>query len=655
MFSFDVAFCYLVATVAGSYNLKRILQPSAWTYTTVAIFLALITKTDTVAVPHKPAVEGQLLPEIAEEKKLNRFVHIGEASIKMGSAYVTTSLEFLSVLCALEKFVKYADDMYEAGDNAGGKRPIHGKNWWLRPYRERIHEAHRKMNSIVDSLQLSEPYSCIHAEGKSRRKRAIFTLLKLGGMALNIGQMYAVDRKVNGLSKKVDIIATRINATDTRLGKLTEEFKKWQVSTAEQFEGINTRYHFSLQVDKAEELVRNIRFVVNQLHNGKLDSTLIGEEKLKSQVQTIKTLAEAKNQKLPALAAQSLYTLPLSYYIRSDGILNLYIDIPLISSQLLMNLYRQIPIPFRLEGQDFQFDTMDEFILVGQSVNDVFTTLTRAQFNNCNNMDGLLICSDVPALLRHDVRLEGKDRQRCTYALFDTDARAVANFCTVSPPKHLEVVHYMGHNRFVMYTSHPAELEVNCPKLPATKFIVKHTATIYLPAGCTAKTEANYFYALSRVESDNTHLDKFVDSDDFLRRVENQTDLLGLDMKDKNQWLLETLHKDISTIQEVVEHEQDDYVLKNFSTPAGIAALVALSLITAAATTSGYVVFRYRRKIKALIRFINTSRDILRLKGRTRSFRQKLGGVIVGKPPKSPIGSDVDTEDTTLGDAETNV
>jgi len=406
-------------------------------------------------------------------------------------------------------------------------------------------------------------------------------------------------------------------------------------------------------------LVRNVRFVVNQLHNGKLDSTLIGESALQSEILKIQTLAANKDQKLPAIAAQSLYTLPISYKIPSNGYLYIYIDIPLLSNKLNMDLYRQIPIPFRVDNRDYLFNTQDSYLLVGKSPTDVFTTLNDAQFNRCNNLDGLLVCSEVPNLLRHDEYLQGKDKQRCTYALFDADAVAVANFCTVQPPQHLEVVHFLGNNLFVMYTSRPVDLEVNCPEQTTYKFQVNHTATIFMPAGCTAETRANYFYALSRVESDNNHLNQFVDSSSFLQKVNQQKGLLSKDMLDPAQYRIEanqvllhdlqdslhavynevdSVHQEMDSVNNELDSvyatmgydERPNHVAQDMTSPSGITAIVALSIIAGTMAITGVAVYKHRRNIKALIRFINTNEEMIKLKGQFKTWRQVLGAKIAG-------------------------
>ena len=628
-------------------SLKRILLHSGWTLTTLGIFIALITSSDTAAVPHATPEAEVLDPDVFEEEKLNRFVHIGKANIKMGSAYITTSIEFLQVLCALEQFHKQALALK-------GEGHIHRQSRWLKPYVARINSAAEDMRNIKDSLMLEKPFSCAPKKEKSRKKRALFTLLKLGGMALNIGQMYAVDRKVSGLSKKVDIIASKVRATDTKLGALLRDFRAYKTFAAEQFHQQEQKHQFIDKVVHAENMVANVRFVVNQLHNGKLDSTLIGEDELQHELKSIKAQAATKQQKLPSLAAASLYSLPISYYIRENGDLHLYIEMPLLSTKISMNLYRQIPIPFRIDDKDYLFDTQDEYLLVGESPTDVFTTLSEAQFLKCTNLDGLLVCADVPTLLRHDELLQGKDRQRCTMALFASEARAVATFCTVIPPQHLEVVHHLGHNKFVMYTSKPVDLKIKCHERPQVTFTVKHVATIFMPAGCTAETRANYFYALTRVDSDNDHLDHHVTSTKFLSKVEQQTDLLGSQMQDQNQWRIESnqemldglstnfsdMHVTMEKFDERMrhvyraigeEHMYDDDPLHDLSTPGSISALVALALIFTSGTITGTMVFCYRKKIKALIRFVNTSAELKRLKGETRSFRQKIGAKIAGK------------------------
>ena len=45
---------------------------------------------------------------------------------------------------------------------------------------------------------------------------------------------------------------------------------------------------------------------------------------------------------------------------------------------------------------------------------------------------------------------------------------------------------------------------------------------------------------------------------------------------------------------------------------------------------TGVAVYKHRRNIKALIRFINTNEEMIKLKGQFKTWRQVLGAKIAG-------------------------
>jgi len=254
----------------------------------------------------------------------------------------------------------------------------------------------------------------------------------------------------------------------------------------------------------------------------------------------------------------------------------------LLSETVQMDLFKLTPIPFHAHGHDYVFDLPDPYLAVGVQPATTFTTLSDTAFARCNNLQGIFVCPQIPVLLKHSARLRGTDKQRCTYSLFRKDPTTVAEFCSLSRPKNVEIVHEMGHNTFVLYSSSTVTLNIDCPDSAMEYHTIQHTASVYLPAGCEAYTFSSWFFSPTIVEGEVATKDVKVHALTFLDAIEHMTGF-----------------NPISHMLQTEEEDRED--AKSVTRPAGLIALTALIGVAAIIALGLFLALRYRRHVQAFL------------------------------------------------------
>jgi len=509
---------------------------------------------------------------------------MGKAAIQTGSAYVVAETPLLQAKCDIMEFKDFLHNW---------NKTLTSPNKHLTEAYEDVKGLHMQAENIIDSLSLREPFLCSDTHDKRFLGLGLgLSLLKFGGTALNFAQMQALRGKVHGLSSDVNLIATRVNTNKASIDKLRTSFHLHRLNTDHRFDAIDNLLTLQSKMDKARAMISNMRIIANQLHANKLDASLIAAKDFKAQVQKIKDKANKIRRKVPPMSVPELYEMPLSFAIDKRGTLITFAEIPLLSETVQMNLFKLTPIPFHAEGHDYVFDLPDPYLAVGVQPATTFTTLSDTAFARCNNLQGLFVCPQIPVLLKHSARLKGKDKQRCTYSLFRMDPTTVAEFCTLSSPKNVEIVHEMGHNTFVLYSSSTVTLNINCPDAPMEYHTILHTATIYLPAGCEAFTFSNWFHAPAIVESDVATKDVKVHALKFLDAIEHMTGF--------------------NPISHMLQTEEDDREdAKSVTRPGGIIALAALVGVAAIIGLVTFLAIRYRKHMRAFLMMLKGNFEAL--------------------------------------------
>jgi len=320
----------------------------------------------------------------------------------------------------------------------------------------------------------------------------------VGGNALTQFQMDKLRDQINTNTDQINQIAVHVQRHETELHNFNLRQKKFLNYTIENFGRINTKVELEKQVNNARSTFSHIRHIANVLRDGRLEAALIHPETMKTMLTSLKLQAQHKSLHIPELSAEILGQLPTSYSFDGEN-LSIYVSIPLTNAKWDMTIYKFSQLPFQVEDQWVELQTSKSYLMTATGPSGIFTTMTEAQFRDCQIIGGTHICDLQPIIKKAESSLEGVDEDRCLHAAHKKHFFSLKRVCTLQPATTTEKVVALGNNQFGLYTRTETTVTITCPNLELPSYAVQGLALIYLPAGCHADTHASYFWGTTLI------------------------------------------------------------------------------------------------------------------------------------------------------------
>ena len=442
---------------------------------------------------HLVNISGET-PTITHNAEIIQFSFEGKASVSMGNAYVQTVFPLQEAICSVQ-FFDYKVSRMTTSDN----------NFFF--HNDTLHHDFKPIIKDMDAIMASVGVAgiqCSFHHEHERQKRGLLAVAGgvslFGGMALTQVQMHQLRSSIHDLKKHVNTIVRTVGQQHTLIGRNTESLKELYNRTNEQYETLQIQMALNKAADKAREVRDNTRAVVNMLKMGHLDSTLVHNAPLKKQLDEINAVANKHRLMVPNLSTAAVHSYPTSYDFNTTHLL-IYTKIPLLSQKFELDIYKFNQQPFNTEDGWHEFVTSRPFLAVGKRPATVFSTFSDAEFNRCRVVAGYWVCEQSPQLKKNQANLEGKDDDRCLYALWAKDAEATRVFCTLTRAESVLRTVSLGYNTFILYTPEPVNVIFDCPGKKTVSERVNHTATFFLPAGCYAETPATFDWGMMDISS----------------------------------------------------------------------------------------------------------------------------------------------------------
>ena len=431
-------------------------------------------------------------PTITHNAEIIQFSFEGKASVSMGNAYVQTVFPLQDAICSVKQFEHHVSHMTKSD-----------QHFFF--YNDSLHHDFKPIIKDMDAIMSSVGAQAISCDfHQERQKRGLLAtmggLTLFGGMALTQVQMHQLRHSIHDLKKHVNTIVRTIGEQHTLIGRNTESLRQLYNLTTEQFGTHQIQIALNKAADKAREVRDNTRAVVNMLKMGHLDSTLVHNGPLKAQLDEINAVANKHRLTVPNLSTAAVHSYPTSYDFNDTHLL-IYTKIPLLSQKFELDIYKFNQQPFHTEDGWHQFVTSRPYLAVGKRPATVFSTFSEAEFNRCRIVAGYWVCKQSPQLKKNQANLEGKDDDRCLYALWAKDSEATRVFCTLTRAESVLRTVSLGYNTFILYTPDPVNVVFDCPGKKTVNERVNHTATFFLPAGCYAETPATFDWGMMDISS----------------------------------------------------------------------------------------------------------------------------------------------------------
>ena len=431
-------------------------------------------------------------PTITHNAEIIQFSFEGKASVSMGNAYVQTVFPLQDAICSVQLYEHQVQHMPESDP-------------FFIFYNATLWNDFKSIIRDMDAIMASVGVGAINCGfQRDRQKRGLLAVLGgltlFGGMALTEVQMQQLRNSIHDLKNHVNTIVRTVGQQHTLIGRNTEALRQLYNRTSHQYQQLQVQLALNHAADKAREVRDNTRAVVNMLKMGHLDSTLVHNGPLKAQLDEINAVANKHRLMVPNLSTAAVHSYPTSYDFNDTHLL-IYTKIPLLSQKFELDIYKFNQQPFDTKDGWHQFVTSRPYLAVGKRPATVFSTFSEAEFNRCRIVAGYWVCEQSPQLKKNQANLEGKDDDRCLYALWAKDADATRVFCTLTRAESVLRTVSLGYNSFILYTPEPVNVIFDCPGRKTVSERVNHMATFFLPAGCYAETPDTFNWGMMDISS----------------------------------------------------------------------------------------------------------------------------------------------------------
>ena len=434
-------------------------------------------------------------PIVKEASHVLRFRDLGPAAVQKGKAYLRTSIGIQDAICKIYKL----DWQMQQGamDYRNQYKHMLGVQW-----NNTMKDIKDDMASIVTSMGLTSHIKCDFFPGHHRSRRSIMpALIAIGGGLLNQVRMRRYKNIIEDNRDKINTVVATVERHQTILHQLSAGLRDLTDYVNNELKQLQAERRLTYALNRCHRVVDHFRHVANVLNDGRLEATLVHPSIIDKLLVSIQNEVADQRLQTPNINTLALGGLPTSWYIE-EGVLEIMVEIPLISSQWSMSIKKINLLPFQIGQQFVDIQTDKQYLLLG-SPSALFATLTEAEFAQCKVMGGTTICPLEPRLQKKNARLEGIDHNRCLFALSQDDYVGAKTHCPLTPASMTEKVVYVGKNNFAVFTTESMVIQITCgPNKPKHRARISHMATVYLPPGCEADTPSGFFWGNTEIDTE---------------------------------------------------------------------------------------------------------------------------------------------------------
>jgi hypothetical protein len=239
-----------------------------------------------------------------------------------------------------------------------------------------------------------------------------------------------------------------------------------------------------IAADLIEDRIGNLEVGLFQLLSHTLSPKLVPATDVIRAVAKLQVIVDKHGYKIPSKDLSFIYQLETSFLLNKNGILTIYLHLPLIKNGDVLSIYEYVNIPMALEGSKNAIRIVPESELLAVTKHrDMFILLNAVQLEGCTKLGSKYICSGIDYLLKNF-------NDYCVTALFLSESEHAKRLCSTTVVPAQIVVEQLSRLQYLVY--HPNEQMITkvCPNKPEERITFRGAETINLNDGCFAHSTA---------------------------------------------------------------------------------------------------------------------------------------------------------------------
>jgi len=307
----------------------------------------------------------------------------------------------------------------------------------------------------------------------------------------NIGEQYQLGKRVTKNEENIKEIwkvtqnhSDHLYALDLQIDNVQKIFKDLQTNNPAVISSVLSNFNMEVK-----DLAKTTQTTMAMAHMNKLNPDMFSSEVLEEITSHIQDLANNKSLITHTQRVADLFQLPLSYIYQPESLkLELILHVPLVHEDHLMDMYRFLPLPLKIEELDYNMipDVGHEDIFAYGKYNTY-------QVLSANDLTKCLLIADVYFCRGRQV-LKTNFKKSCLAGIFKKDKQTILAYCKFKLHPNDEQVFQIDKDTYMVYT--PAEIvtDLICNRRQ-TPLHIKTGQQFKLAPGCRTSLADHKIYA----------------------------------------------------------------------------------------------------------------------------------------------------------------
>jgi hypothetical protein len=457
------------------------------------------------------------------------FHHIGETVHAVSFAHLTLDVDYTAIELQLDlaerALINVANELVPEEETA---RAYERREWTPNP---------DQVKSLLNTIQLSitdgkeriqilskqEPPEQQMTPYPSRKKRFLGVLAAGAGIigslflgAYNTYQITELKKDLGRAKEERKHIIQELLDTETTLNKYGERMMKVTSAVENLYKWKAAQYSYDREMIRIMEIETMVNYLlgkvaqlegtVTALAAHKVYPALLQGGKLKEVYAKVERQANDKGYTLMTRGPYDLLQLDASFLFTKNGI-HVFIHVPMTLDKDVMDLYRYIPVPFRVADNLYMNVHTEQDVIAVSQDGELFKAMKHSDLTDCTHKGTTYLCARQNVMhTKAGVDSRESDPVLCAWNLFHQNYDKIKTTCKTQLSGPRDMVVQISANEFLVLTVKPKQGKMRCTGRRDQPFSVNTVTKVKVPEGCTADVGQQIFAAANQIEADKIAL-----------------------------------------------------------------------------------------------------------------------------------------------------
>lgn len=317
---------------------------------------------------------------------------------------------------------------------------------------------------------------------------ALFRAPALASLTMNTGMSNHAIATFQDHEKRLTVMETRMKWQDLAWNDLFENGK----------DGIILSYLNAAvrELDQTEADARRILTGWEALFHHRLSPSLVHTSQMDAAVDRLQDEARRHGMELVSRRKEDVFQYSTSHLMDKDGKVTILVHCPLVPRGGLMDVYRYVPVPAKLNRLDvYLVARPTQNILAINRGESSFRVLSEGDLSHCDKTRDVYYCRDANY---YDKRLADD----CLVAIHRQDAPVISSSCPIIAHPRRDMLVALNNSAYAVYQAKPSTLKIQCASNPPIRTPpLVGTLEVTVPSHCVVTTSSFVMEGVQEIDA----------------------------------------------------------------------------------------------------------------------------------------------------------